>query len=55
MTARQVRRLRQKLKLTQRQFAERLGVSVPSVYRWENGVTQPSSMAVRALRDLQAA
>ena len=31
-----VRQLRQLVDLTQAQFAEKLGVSIPTVARWEN-------------------
>ena len=46
-----VRELRKRLGLTQEKFAARLGVTFPTVNRWENGRTKPSPMAVEHLRD----
>lgn len=46
-----VRELRKRLGLTQEKFAARLGVTFPTVNRWENGRTKPSPMAVAHLRD----
>jgi putative transcriptional regulator len=43
--------LRSRLKLTQEQFAARLGVTFPTVNRWENRRSRPSKMAVRLLQD----
>jgi len=36
-----VRELRKRLGLTQEKFAARLGVTFPTVNRWENGRTKP--------------
>lgn len=47
-----VRQLRQLLNLTQVQFAEKLGVSVPTVARWENDQSQPSPLALKQLKAL---
>ena len=44
-----VREVRQRLGLTQEQFASRLGVTFPTVNRWENGRTKPSPMAQQLL------
>jgi transcriptional regulator with XRE-family HTH domain len=41
----QIKRLRAKLGLTQINLAERLGVSFPTVNRWENGKSQPSQLS----------
>lgn len=45
-----VRQLRQLVALTQAQFAEKLGVSVPTVARWENDKAQPSPLALTQLK-----
>lgn len=45
-----VRQIRARLKLTQRTFAELLGVSVPAVQRWEAGTETPTSTAGVILR-----
>lgn len=44
-----VRDVRERLGLTQEQFASRLGVTFPTVNRWENGHSKPSPMAQRLL------
>lgn len=48
-----VREIRQKLELTQEQFAHRIGVSFSTVNRWENGKGDPSPLAMRAILGLQ--
>jgi len=45
--------LRQRLKLTQAQFAKAVGVSFVTVNRWENGHTKPSRLAVGQIRRLK--
>lgn len=47
-----VRELRERLGLSQEKFAARLGVSFPSVNRWENGKAKPSPLAVQQIKDL---
>lgn len=41
-----VRELRQRLGLTQEQFAAKLGVTFPTINRWENQKSRPSRMAM---------
>ncbi len=48
----QIRTLRAKLGLTQVALAERLGVSFPTVNRWENGKSRPSPLSWQAILDL---
>ncbi len=48
----QIKSLRAKLGLTQVALAERLGVSFPTVNRWENGKSRPSQLSWQALLDL---
>jgi putative transcriptional regulator len=43
---------RKRLKLTQKAFAERLGVTFISVNRWENAKSHPSKMALKLLKGL---
>ena len=50
-----IRGLRTKLALTQSQLAERLGVTVVTVSRWENGQSRPNRLAIKALSALAAA
>lgn len=48
-----IRRLRQKLGLTQQRLAEVLGVSFASINRWENGQARPSGLAIQQLTRLE--
>jgi len=45
-------RLRARLGLTQENFAEKLGVSVSSVQKWEQGWHIPRGLSLRALERL---
>ncbi len=47
-----IREVRARLGLTQEKFAARLGVTLPTINRWENGRTKPSPLAIQSLRDL---
>jgi putative transcriptional regulator len=42
--------LRQLLGLTQEQFAAKLGVTLPTINRWENGRAQPSPLALHRIK-----
>ena len=42
-----IRELRHTLKLTQERFAVQLGVTFPTINRWENGHAMPSPLALR--------
>lgn len=44
--------LRQRLDLTQEQFAARLGVTYPTINRWENQRAKPSPMALKLIQGL---
>jgi putative transcriptional regulator len=48
----QVREIRLRMGLTQEQFAAKLGVTFPTVNRWERQKTKPSPLALQKLRDL---
>jgi transcriptional regulator with XRE-family HTH domain len=48
----QVKKLRARLGLTQVMLADRLGVSFPTVNRWENKKTIPSQLAWNKLREM---
>ncbi len=41
----QIKRLRARLGLTQAALAERIGVSFPTINRWENGKSRPSQLS----------
>jgi transcriptional regulator with XRE-family HTH domain len=47
-----IRELRQTLKLTQEKFAAQLGVTFPTINRWENGHATPSPLALRQINAL---
>ena len=48
-----VRELRRRLGLTQEEFAAKLGVTFPTVNRWENRRAKPSRMAMKLLEGLR--
>jgi putative transcriptional regulator len=50
--ARLVRQLRERLGLTQEKFAARLGVSFPTINRWENGRSIPSPLALQRIQQI---
>lgn len=47
-----IRELRQQLDLSQEKFAAKLGVSLRTVYRRENGSTVPSQMALKLIEEM---
>jgi putative transcriptional regulator len=47
-----VRDLRERTGLTQEKFAAKLGVTYPTINRWENGRAKPSPLALRQIEDL---
>lgn len=49
----QVRAIRKATGLTQEQFAAKLGVTFPTVNRWENKKTIPSPLAIQKLEKLR--
>lgn len=53
--AQHMREIRLEMGLTQEQFAAKLGVSFPSVNRWENKKTKPSPLAIQKLQKLLSA
>ena len=48
-----VKSIRERLGMTQVQFAARIGVSFATVNRWENGQTKPARLAWRQVLDLE--
>ena len=52
MIAHKISQIRAKLGLTQTMLAQRLGVSFPTVNRWENGKSQPYGLFLESLRNL---
>ncbi len=49
--ARLVRTLRERTGLTQEKFAAKLGVTFPTINRWENGRAKPSPLALKQIED----
>ena len=49
MNGEQIKELRKSLRLTQEEFAHRLGVTLCTVNRWENNKSVPSRLALRQL------
>ena len=47
-----VRALRERTGLTQEKFAAKLGVTFPTINRWENGRAKPSPLALKQIEDL---
>jgi transcriptional regulator with XRE-family HTH domain len=47
-----VRELRQRTGLTQEKFAAKLGVTFPTINRWENGRAKPSPLAMQRIEEL---
>ncbi len=47
-----IREIRQTLKLTQERFAAQLGVTFPTINRWENGHATPSPLALKQIDTL---
>jgi putative transcriptional regulator len=50
--ARLVRELRERTGLTQEKFAAKLGVTFPTINRWENSRAKPSPLALKQIEDL---
>lgn len=53
--AQSILKIRLEMDLTQEQFAAKLGVSFPTVNRWENKKTKPSPLAIQKLQKLLSA
>ena len=47
-----VRKLRERTGLTQERFAAKLGVTFPTINRWENGRAKPSPLAMQRIEEL---
>ena len=49
----EIKELRKKLKMTQQQLADELGVDIITVWRWEKGKIKPSRLAMRQLARME--
>ena len=52
MTPKQIKALRNRLTLTQEQFAQHVGASVTTINRWERGVTIPRGLYADRLEEI---
>jgi putative transcriptional regulator len=52
MSPEQIKQIRTSLGMTQEAFAHYIGVSYPSINRWENGAYKPSRMAIDKIKSL---
>ena len=50
--SKRIRELRERTGLTQEKFAARLGVTFPTINRWENGRARPSPLAMQKIEEL---
>lgn len=55
MTAVWIRNLRIQMRLTQSEFASRLGTTTGTIYRWESGKMSPRRMSRKLLAQVAAA
>ena len=46
-------KIRQKINLTQEEFARRVGVTLSTIHRWEKGKSLPSKLAIQRLVNLE--
>lgn len=53
MTSREIAKIRKGLEMTQKEFAEALGVSALTVSQWETGYRRASSLATKAIEMLR--
>jgi len=47
-----IRQLRERMGLTQEKCAAKLGVTFPTLNRWENGRAKPSPLALKQIENL---
>ncbi len=47
-----IRELRNRTGLTQEKFTAKLGVTFPTINRWENGRAKPSPLAMKQIEEL---
>ena len=47
-----IRELRERTGLTQEKFAAKIGVTFPTINRWENGRAKPSPLAMQKIVEL---
>lgn len=53
MTGKEIKRLRQKIELTQAQMGKLIGVSCATIQRWEKDYHVPSQLAIQRLNIIE--
>lgn len=53
MNGEEIKQLRYKLDYSQQRFAEKLGVGISTIVRWEHNKFKPSALALEKLLKLQ--
>jgi len=54
LTPEDIKRIRRELKLSARQFADRLGVTMSTVFKWESGLRHPTYKMMGRLNSMAA-
>ncbi len=54
LAPRQIKNVRQKLELTQEEFADSVGVSVQAVRSWEQGIRSPGALSLAIIGALMS-
>ena len=49
----EIKEIREKLKLTQTDLADKIGVTLMTIYRWETGKSKPHKTFVKAILELE--
>ncbi len=52
MKAEEIRKLREGMKLSRREFAELVGVSHRTIEKWEYGTRNPRNIAIKTLKQI---
>lgn len=52
MKPQEIKRIRLKLKLTQEEFAQKVGATRKTIFRWEKGESVPHRMFVGKIKEL---
>lgn len=48
----EIKELRKRLRMSQQEFAAKLGITTITVLRWEKGHSEPSNMALSKLNEI---
>lgn len=53
MNGTEIKGIREKLKLTMEQLADKIGVSFQTIYRWEHDKSKPHKTFIKAILELE--